>query len=254
MSRTRYPAVEAVGALIRARPDWIDTDDGPRRITHPCLLAMLEDGLLHASAAGRGGGHSAGSILIDTTAWDLLAEIRYDTHYWARELGINSGNYATPDTPRPGKPATPALGKLLRAAAVVASTTARDGIADSITTQARRWTRQIEEMLADTPREQRHLRGAECPACVTIQPYPRWRIGPRSGPQPTRWVSEDREDGLRYQVPAIVLVTPRADADDREPTLVCLACGWHGRLVDVAHVTAQLVAVSDTPNDHPVDD
>ena len=259
MTRHVYPAVEAVGALIRTRTELVDGDNGQQwRIHAPCLLQMLVIHL-HASSGGTGaGGHGAGTLPINTQAWDLLVEIRHDAYAWAQLLAVDPAPYARVDTPRAGKPVTPPIGKLLRAVAVVAETTAREQVADAITRCARRWTAHIEEILAGHP-EQRGVRGASCPECTTIQPYPPDLVGPRSGPQPTRTVLEERDDGsgrlVHVRVPAIVLVVVRDDDGGREtPTLCCLACGWNAPLAAAASVTYPTpVHTSDTPGDDHVD-
>jgi hypothetical protein len=221
MIRTRHPAIDAVSALIRARPDVIDTDTGPVRRQQPCLLQMLVESL-EASRSGRGaGGHGAGTLPLNTAAWDLLAEIDRDTHAWARLLGIDPAPYAVADTPRPGKPTTPPIGKLLRADAVAAATTAQDRIADVIIRGAHRWTRQIGDIIAEQP-EQRDVRGANCPGCG-------WAITWEERDDPG---SRRRDDGRgRFVVPALVLVLPRDQ--DEERSLYCRACGWWASLGDV---------------------
>ena len=236
MSRARLPAVapaaRSVEALIRTRSEIIDTDDGPIRATQPCLLTMLTTYLVHATKNG-GRGPGGASAPIDPAAWDLKREIELKTYTWADLLGINPKPYAQADTPRPGKPATPPIGKLLRAVAHEAERVARQPVADAITTCSRRWARQIEEMLAGEP-EQRGVRGATCPACATTE-----ITEVRDDPGNRR-----RDDGLgSFRTPAIVLIA--ATEPDEPPTLVCLACGWWSPLG---------LALIDTPDDHPLDD
>jgi hypothetical protein len=241
VSRTRLPAVapavRSVEALIRTRSELVDTDHGAIRVTQPCLLHMLTAYLLRASKNGGRGAGALGTIPLDSTAWDLLVEIRYDTYAWAKLLGINPEPYAHADTPRPGKPATPPIGKLLRAVAHEAERVARQPVADAITTCARRWARQITEMLAGQP-EQRGVRGATCPACATTEIL-------EERDDVDRWPPRDgcRTDGKgSFRTPAIVCVA--ADEPDEPSTLVCLACGWWSPLG---------LALVDTP-DQPVDE
>jgi hypothetical protein len=231
------PAVRSVEALIRTRSELIDTDDGPVRVTQPCLLQMLITYLIRASKNG-GRGAGGASVPLDTAAWDLLVEIRYNTHAWAQLLGIDPKPYSAADTPRPGKPATPPIGKLLRAVAHEAERVARQPVADAITTCARRWARLIEEMLAGQP-EQRGVRGARCPACATEEimeereDVERWP--PRNG---------CRTDGKgTFRAPAIVCIA--ATEPDEPATLCCLACGWWSPLG---------VALVDTPEVNEVDE
>jgi hypothetical protein len=235
MSRTRLPpvapAVRSVEALIRTRSELVDTDDGPIRVTQPCLLHMLTAYLLRASKNGARGAGALGTIPLDSNAWDLLVEIRYDTYAWAKLLGINPEPYAKADTPRPGKPATPPIGKLLRAVAHEAERVARQPVADAITTCARRWARQIQEMLAGQP-EQRGVRGATCPACATTMI---WETRDDPG-------NRTEEGKGTFATPAIVLVA--SQEPDEPSTLVCLACGWWSPLG---------LALVDTP-DQPVDE
>lgn len=225
------PAVRSVEALIRTRSEVIDTDDGPIRVTQPCLLQMLITYLIRASKNGSRGPGGA-SVPLDTAAWDLLVEIRYDTYAWAKLLGIDPKPYSAADTPRPGKPATPPIGKLLRAVAHEAERVARQPVADAITTCARRWARLIDEMLAGQP-EQRGVRGATCPTCLTTA-----IMEQRDDP------GNKRDDGQgTFATPAIICVAP---TDPDEPaTLVCLACGWWSPLG---------LALVDTPDVKPVDE
>lgn len=250
MSRTSHPAIDAVTALIRARTDVVDTDNGPIRIHQPCLLQMLIIHL-HASNTGRGGtSGGADTIPLNTAAWDLLVEIRTDTYSWADLLGVDPKPYAQAGTPRPGKPATPPIGKLLRAVAVTAATTARDRVAEAIAACAKRWARQIEDMLAGQP-EQRDVRGARCPDCDATSVHE-----VREDPGNRR-----RDDGRgRFTVPALALVLPH-DAGD-EPSLYCRACGWCaplGAAVDVVEASrrAAILVRADAAahrDDHGVDD
>lgn len=231
MSRQQHPAIDAVADLIRVRPDTIDTDDGPLRVTRPCLLTMLTTYLIHASKNG-GKGSGGATVPLDTAAWDLLAEIRHDTYAWADLLGINPQPYALEVANRPGKPSTPPIGRLLRAVTHEAVRVGRDQVADTINRLARSWARQIEEMLAGEP-EQRHVRGATCPVCLADSVHEL-----RDDPGNRR-----RDDGRgTFATPAIVLVDGQ---DGDPPTLVCLACGWWSPLG---------LALVDTPDDHQVDD
>lgn len=245
MSRPRYPAVEAVGQLIATDTLRILTDEGPRRVTQPCLLALLILHL-HSSSNGRGGGHSAGSVLLNTQAWDLLQEIRYDTYAWADLLGIDPKPYAAELANRPGKPTTPAIGRLLRAVALEAETRARQPVADAITSCARRWASAIRDILEDQ-REHHPIRGAACPDCAATE------------------IMEEAEDLNRrrdddkglFRRPAVVRTSPRADDPDGQPTLYCNACGWSATLGAAAELTAGIRAVVvDTthPDDHGVDE
>jgi hypothetical protein len=214
MSRARHPAVDAVAELIRTQAEWVDTDDGRVRIHQPCLLQQLEE-RLYASSGGRGGtGGGAGTMPLNGQAWDLLVEIRHDAYSWADLLGVDARQYAAHDVPRAGKPTTPPLGKLLRAVAVQAATTAQERVADAIAHCARRWVRQIEEIVAEQP-EQRDLRGVHCPGCGWERTFEKRDDldSPRStNGQGTFWV------------PAVVLVLPR---EQHEPaTVYCRACGW----------------------------
>lgn len=244
MSRTRYPAVEAVGQLIATDTLRILTDEGPRRITQPCLLALLILHL-HSSSNGRGGGHSAGSVLLNTQAWDLLVEIRYNTHAWADLLGVDVKPYAAELPNRPGKPSTPPIGRLLRAVALTAETTARQAVADAITTAAKRWANAIREILEEQ-REHHPIRGAACPGCAATE------------------ILEEREDVNRrrqddkgtFRAPAVARVNPRADDEAGQPMLYCNACGWHATLGAAAELIAGIkaVAVDPTrPDNQPVD-
>jgi hypothetical protein len=218
VTRLRHPAVDAVADLIRTQAEWVDTDDGRVRIHQPCLLQQLEE-RLYASSGGRGGsGGGAGTMPLNTQAWDLLVEIRHDAYSWADLLGVDARQYAAHDVPRAGKPTTPPLGKLLRACAVTAATTARDRVADAIASCARRWVRLIEEIVAEQP-EQRDVRGVPCPTCDALGVHEE-----RDDPGNRR-----RDDGRGvFSVPALVLVLPR---DDEEPPVVyCRACGWSASL------------------------
>lgn len=214
MTRARLPAVEAVGELIRTRDELIQTDDGrTTRIHGPCLLALLISHL-HSSSSGTGGGHTAGSVPLNTQAWDLLVEIRHNTYSWAQLLDVNTRPYEVEDTARAGKPTTPPVGKLLRAVAAVASTTARDEVAGAITRCARRWAKQIEEIV-DQQRDQWAIRGATCPQCGQTEV-----IEERDD------VNRTRDDGRgTFRAPALVHVA--AGLDESEGHLVCQACGWH---------------------------
>lgn len=232
MSRQQHPAIDAVAELIRARPDTIETDDGPLRVTRPCLLAMLINYLIHASKnGGRGAGDA--SVPLDTAAWDLLVEIRTDTYTWADLLGINPQPYAAEVANRPGKPSTPPIGRLLRAVTHEAVRVGRTSVADTINRLARNWTGRIEEMLAGEP-DQRGIRGARCPVCLADSVHEE-----RDDPGSRR-----RDDGKgTFTAPAVVLLT--ATEPDEPATLVCLACGWWSPLG---------LALVDTPDDHQVDD
>lgn len=217
-----HPAIAAVAALIRARPDVVDTDDGPIRIQQPCLLQMLII-YLHSSSSGTGGGgRGAGTIPLNTQAWDLLVEVRVATHTWAHLLAINAARYATREVPRAGKPTTPPVGKLLRAVAVEAVSSGRKPVADAVARCARRWAGRIEAMLAEQP-EQRDVRGARCPECLA-----RSVSELREDPGNRR-----REDGMgQFATPAIALVLPQ-DVDGR-PVVYCRACGWWETLAELA--------------------
>lgn len=212
MSRAHHPAVEAVAELIRVRTELVDTDTGPARIHQPCLLAQLEV-RLYASSGGRGGtSRGADTMPLNTAAWDLLVEIRTDAYAWAAHLGVDPAPYAHADTPRAGKPTTPPIGKLLRAVAVAAATTAQDRVAEAIATAARRWARVIGEMVAEQP-EQRDVRGGRCPDCAaTVVHEVRDDPGNR------------RDDGRGlFTTPALALVIP---LDGEPASLYCRACGW----------------------------
>lgn len=248
MSPARHPAVEAVGELIRSRDELVDTDDGrTTRIHGPCLLALLLTHL-HASTRGQGaGGHGAGTMPLNGQVWDLLVEIRYNTHAWAELLGIDAKRYAAEDTPRAGKPTTPAVGKLLRAAAAVASSTARDEVADTIARCARRWAKQIEGVV-DQQRERRGIRGGSCPDCGATEVS-------EERDDVDRWPPRDgcRLDGRgTFRAPALVLVAP--GLDEPEATLVCNACGWHAPVSAAAvHLGDQAVVVVHTTATRPAD-
>lgn len=239
MTRARYPAVDAVGELIRTRVEHVEDDLGVTHRLHvPCLLQLLVVHL-YSSARGAGGGHSIGSVPLNTQAWDLLVEIRHNAHAWAELLGVDPKPYARADTPRAGKPVTPPIGKLLRAVAVTAATTAREQVADAITRCARRWATQIDEIVAGQ-REQRGVRGATCPACgaATV-------VDERDDPGSRR-----REDGLgSFTVPAVVVIA--ASEAGGEATLCCLACGWTSALRDAAPAWAGWYETR--PDDHRVD-
>jgi hypothetical protein len=104
MTRLRHPAVDAVADLIRTQAEWVDTDDGRVRIHQPCLLQQLEE-RLYASSGGRGGsGGGAGTMPLNTQAWDLLVEIRHDAYSWADLLGVDARQYAAHDVPAPASP------------------------------------------------------------------------------------------------------------------------------------------------------
>lgn len=234
MSRERWPAVDAVGELIRSRVEHVDTDTGRLRVTQPCLIAMLILHL-HISSGGRGGGHSAGSVPLNTQAWDLLVEIRHNAYAWAELLAVDPKPYAVVDTPRAGKPTTPPIGKLLRADAITAATTARDLVADAITRCARRWKTQIEEILNEQ-RDQRGVRGAACPECGMTE-----TVEQRDD------VNRRRDDGQgTFWIPAVVLIAPRPGEHDH--ALVCVACGWQSSLGAAAELLATRL------DDHQVDD
>lgn len=225
MSRARHPAIDAVAELIRSRDEWVTTDDGRVRIHQPCLLRQLEE-RLYASSSGRGGGtHGAGTLPLNTQAWDLLVEIRHNAYAWAQLLGVNASQYAAHDVPRAGKPTTPPLGKLLRAVAVQAATTAQDRVADAIASCARRWVRLIGEIVAEQP-EQRDLRGVHCPGCGWERTFEK-----RDDPDSPRSTNGQGT----FWVPAVVLVLPR---EHHEPaTVYCRACGWSapfGTLLELA--------------------
>jgi hypothetical protein len=253
MTRARLPAVEAVGELIRTRDELIQTDDGrTTRIHGPCLLALLITHL-HASTRGNGaGGKGAGTMPLNTQAWDLLVEIRHNTYSWADLLGVDATRYAAEDTPRAGKPTTPPIGKLLRAVAAVASTTARDEVANAITRCAHRWAKQIEEIV-DQQRERRGIRGGACPNCAATEVT-------EERDDVDRWPPRDgcRTDGKgTFRTPALVLVAP--GLDEPEATLVCNACGWHAPVSAAAiHLGDQAAVVVHTtatrPTGSPVDD
>lgn len=244
--RHRHPAVEAVDELIRSRDEFLETDDGrTTRIHGPCLLALLITHV-HSSSRGTGGGHTAGSVPLNTQVWDLLVEIRHNTYAWAELLEVDATRYATEDTPRAGKPTTPAIGKLLRAVAAIASSTAREPVADAITRCARRWAKQIEEIV-DQQREQRGIRGGVCPWC-----------GATEVTEERDDVNRTRDDGRgTFRAPALVLVA--AGLDETEGTIVCQACGRHAPVsaaaIQLGHQGAAVVHTTTTrPDDHPVDD
>jgi hypothetical protein len=315
MSRTRYPAVEAVAELIRTRTMRIDiTATTGYTVRSPCLLQQLADAL---GTGGENGGRGIPTSrpLIAPDAWDLWADIHRTTTRWAQILGLDISRYqpepAPPPRPRshpaparhiergercpssdlladqcahcrgadltpdldptawmpPARPrqlttirvdqaidddpVTTPIGRLLHAVAIHAAT-ARPGPrgADAVERRVREWHTRIDTLLAGVVQE-RGLRDAECPQCASIRPYPRNLIGPRSGPQPTTTVIEEREEEGRlvpYTVPAIVLVT--REYGDVLAWLVCRACGWTKPLVDD---TTQLVATSDTPESDQLD-
>lgn len=243
--RQRYPAVEAVGTLIATETLRILTDEGPKRVTQPCLLALLILHL-HSSNNGRGGGHSTGSVLLNTQAWDLLVEIRHDAYSWADLLGVDPKPYAQELPNRPGKPTTPAIGRLLRAVALEAETRARQPVADAITSCARRWAGAIKEILEEQ-REHHPIRGAACPECAATEIM-----------EEAEDVNRRRDDdkGL-FRRPAVVRASPRADDETGQPTLYCNACGWTATLGATAELIAGIRAVVvDTthPDRHGVDD
>jgi hypothetical protein len=249
VSRTRYPAVDAVAALIRPRDQLVDTDDGrTTRVPGPCLLQLLII-YRHAVSTSRGaGGNGAGTVPLNTEALDLLNEINLAAHTWAQpdHLDIDVKAYAVAPANRPGKPITPPLGLLLRACAVKASTEGHDGIADGITRLANQWARRIEEIV-DKERDHRDLRGT-CPTCGADQV-----LEERDDPGNRR-----RLDGRgTFRRPALILVAPRLD--ETEGTLCCLACGWHAPVSAAAvHLLDQGAVVVHTtttrPDDHQVDD
>lgn len=246
MSRTHHPAVEAVAELIRTRDEYLEQDDGrTTRIHGPCLLALLISHL-HSSTSGTGGGHTAGAVPLNTQAWDLLVEIRHNAYSWADLLKVDTRNYEAEDTPRAGKPTTPPVGKLLRAVAAVASTTARDEVAGAITRCARRWAKQIEEIV-DQQRGQWAIRGAACPDCGATEVL-----------EERDDVNRARDDGRgTFRAPALVHIS--AGLDETEGHLVCQACGWHAPVSAAAvHLLDQGAVVVHTtttrPHDHQVDD
>lgn len=237
----RHPAVIAVGQLIATETMRIEiTPTVAYTVRAPCLLQQLVDAIgVGLETGGRGVPGSRPPIAVE--AWDLWVEVTHNAHAWAGLLGVDARRYVTPE-PAGARPVnvrgTPPAGRLLRAVALQAVTTGRDLVADAITRCAERWARQITAMLTGAV-EQRAIRGAGCPTCTEIRPYPRGLIGPWAGPQHTTTIIEEREENGRlvpYRVPAIVLVV-REQGQDRLRWLVCRACGWSDALT-----------VNDTPS------
>lgn len=219
MPSTTTASLEAVAELIRTQRLRIDiTPSVSYEVRAPCLLTQLEEAVtLGTEGGGRGVPSSRAPIAID--AADLWSKISYNTHGLAHHLGLNRKD------PTPGS-STPWVGRLLRHVAAEAVSRGLDKTADRIEHNARKWAAQIETMLTGRA-ERRALRGAECPNCTQIRPYPRRLIGPWAGPQPTNTVIDDRPGDGTYRVPAIELV-----AHNSLRWRVCRACGWNEPIVD----------------------
>jgi len=235
-----HKALEAVGELIKAQRMRIDiTATIGYTVTAPCLLAQLAEAVAMGGegAGGRSVPGSRPTIAVD--ALDLWVRVVSATHSWAQDCEIERREPAAPH-------ATPWIGRLLRSAAATAISTGKLDMADRIAHNAEGWAREIRAMLTGEV-EQRGIRGATCPECVQIRPYPLLPEGPRCGWQPTMWIRETREEERRrpevYQMPAIVLVTRDVDGVTLR-WLTCLACGWNEPLSDdtvvLAHVSESL--------------
>jgi len=231
--------MEAVGELIRAQKMRIEiTPTVSYSANAPCLLAQLAEevsvGLERVGVSTVPGSRP----LLAVDAFDLWVWITHDTHAWAEHMDISRRD--------PGdRHQTPWVGRLLRSCAATAISTGHEEIADRIATNAQTWAKQITALLTGEV-EQRGIRGATCPECTQIRPYPHGTIGPWAGPQPTMWVDDVREEyesrrvrRQRYQVPAIVLVTQDIGGGKLR-WLTCLACGWNETLADDTHAVVHV--------------
>lgn len=128
--------------------------------------------------------------------------------------------------PEPAQPDIPPVGRLLRATLAEAIARGEQPIADRIGRSATSWAERITALLGQVQAAERtfSIRGEACDQCGATT------------------AMEQRDDGLRYQVPTIQvrLLHPlelgdwdRGDDDQRAelwPYKVCLACGVNGWL------------------------
>jgi hypothetical protein len=215
---TKHAALDSVNELIRPHRLVIDVTAQLRYTVHaPCLLRQLATCItLGAERGGRGVPGSRAPLNADVL--DLWYEIAHNTHGWA--LAVGGIQRRDPHDQH----AIPWIGRLLRTTATHAISKGHTAIADRIDTSATRWADQIRTMVSGTP-EVRGVRGATCPDCTQIRPYPPDLIGPRSGIQPTMWVTETRPGEGDVRVPAIVLALRQVDGVTLR-WLTCQACGW----------------------------
>lgn len=231
------------GSRPTINPDAIDLwTEIVTATAHWCALLGVDRTALRAAPApervavdptGRRQQRAPWPLMLDEHVANVIRELPTTTQ--GRPTRSRLVDLAAPPEPNIE---TPAVGKLLRSCAADAISRGMPEVAERIRTSATSWTHRIEAMLGD-PTEQRGIRGAGCPECTQVRPYPRGQIGPWAGPQPTTTVIEDREENGRqvaYRVPAIILVT-REQLGETMRWLVCQACGWN-RALDEAPAQA----------------
>lgn len=223
---TQHPVHEAVAALIRTQTHRVQiTQTIGYTARSACLLQQLADsiGVGMEKTGGRSVPGSRPPIAVD--AWDLWTHIVTSTNAWAQHLGINRERYndSPVTTVRSAlTPATPPVGRLLRAVAATAVSQGKQPIADAVQRAAEKWHRQILAMLTGQV-DQRPVRGAACFDCGQTS------------------VLEERAGDGTYRVPALVLVT---NDQTGEPMhwLACRACGWNEQVAEngaaLAHSTS----------------
>ncbi len=198
-------ALQAVAELIRTQTMRIEYDGIPDltvQLRAPCLLAQLAS-LVGVGLESGGRGIPGSRPTINVDAVDLWVEIATATATWCQQLGIDRTALRDPPPAEDDVHTTPAVGKLLRSCAADAISRGFPQIADRIAHNATAWARRIDTMLTGHT-EQRAVRGAGCPDCTTIAPYPRGQIGPWAGPQPTRTITEYRDENGRQARPDAV--------------------------------------------------
>lgn len=215
---SKHPALDAVNELVKPHAMRIEVTASLGYTVHaPCLLRQLAECVtLGAELGGRGVPASRAPANADVL--DLWHEIAHDTHGWA--MWVGSINRRDPRDHH----AIPWIGRLLRTTTATAVSKGYAEVADRIDVTAHRWAGQIGAMVTGRA-EVRGVRGATCPECTQIRPYPRTLIGPRSGWQPTMWVTEERPGEGRVQIPAICLTAREVDGFTLR-WVTCLACGW----------------------------
>jgi hypothetical protein len=233
---TKHAALDAVNELVRPHTMRIQVTPTHHYTVHaPCLLRQLASCItLGAERGGRGIPGSRAPV--NTDVLDLWHEIAHNTHAWA--LNIGGIQRRDPHDTHP----IPWIGRLLRTTTSTAISKGYTDIADRIDTNAHRWADQINTIVTGTP-EIRGVRGATCPECTQLRPYPLDLIGPRTGPQPTMWVVETRPGEGEVRVPAIVLAVRQVEGTTLR-WLTCLACGWSVSL-DTDQAAATLAWTSD---------
>jgi hypothetical protein len=183
---------QAVNLLLRRPTRRIDVGPAHYTVRAPCLLQQLADAVA-ASTNGAGGRTTPGSKLpVNTDAMDLLHEIEFSVHTWARDLDIDRRPYLKAAEkaaePAPGyshaerlirqraaarvgravpvRDEPPPTGLLLRAvAAAVSGRTDREDMAQAIERNCRRWDTRIRTLIDPDERLGRDLTRVACPHC-----------------------------------------------------------------------------------------